>query len=143
MVIHGSCHCGNIGFELTWLPDPSEIPARACSCTFCAKHAGLWTSNPQGALRIVVLQASRVSRYSFGTQTAQFHICMHCGVVPVVTSEIDGCLYAVVSVHAFNNVDRSILRTVPASFEGESVESRLDRRKRNWVPAVQMVEGNG
>ena len=142
MLIEGSCHCGNISFELTWAPDPTEIPARACSCAFCAKHGGLWTSNPAGSLRVIVERPSLVSKYSFGTRTALFHICTRCGVVPVVTSEIDHRLYAVVSVNAFNNVNCSLLRHVPAWFEGESVESRLDRRKRNWIAAVHVVEGN-
>jgi hypothetical protein len=141
MLIQGSCHCGNISFELTWAPDPAQIPARACGCSFCVKHAGVWTSNPEGSLRIVVRQPSLVSNYSFGTRTAVFHTCTRCGVVPVVTSEIDQRLYAVVSVNAFDNVDRSLLRQAAASFEGESVESRLDRRKRSWIAAVQWVEG--
>lgn len=140
MVINGSCHCGNISFELTWVPDPSEIPARACACSFCAKHGGVWTSNPNGSLRVNVGEPALVSKYSFGTRTALFHICSRCGVVPVVTSLIDAHLYAVVSVNAFNNVDQSLLRRAPASFEGETVESRLARRKRNWVANVQYVE---
>jgi hypothetical protein len=60
--------------------------------------------------------------------------------VPVVTSLIDAHLYAVVSVNAFNNVDQSLLRPATASFESESVASRLARRKRNWVADVQYVE---
>jgi hypothetical protein len=143
MLIQGSCHCGNIRFELTWAPDPTEIPARACGCTFCVKHGGLWTSNPEGSLRVIVEQPSLVSKYSFGTRSALFHICTRCGVVPVVTSEIDHRLYAVVSVHAFNNVDQSLLRHAAASFEGESVELRLARRKRNWISAVEFVQSTG
>ena len=52
MNILGNCHCGNISFELVWNPDPQEIPARACDCTFCRKHGGVWTSNPAGALTV-------------------------------------------------------------------------------------------
>jgi len=136
MHIHGSCHCGNIAFDLTWEPDPMEIPARACGCSFCSKHGGVWTSNPGGALRVRVNEPSLVSNYAFGTRTAVFHICSRCGVAPVVTSEIDGRLHAVVSVNAFNDVDPSLLRRVPASFEGEDVASRLARRKRNWIADV-------
>jgi hypothetical protein len=44
MLISGRCHCGNISFALDWQPEPSEIPARACTCSFCAKHGGVWTS---------------------------------------------------------------------------------------------------
>ena len=138
MRIEGSCHCGNITFELDWRPDPVEIPARACGCTFCVKHGGVWTSNPAGSLRIRVADRSRGSEYSFGTRTALFHTCTACGVVPVVTSEIDGRTYAVVSVNAFNGIDPSMIRRAPASFEGEETGSRLARRKRNWIGDVDI-----
>jgi hypothetical protein len=139
MVIQGRCHCGNITFALTWDPDPAEIPARACGCTFCVKHGGVWTSNAAGSLRVQVKDEKAVSRYAFGTRTARFHICTGCGVVPVVTSEIDGRLYAVVSVNAFENVDRARLRQAPISFEGESEAVRLARRKRGWIGDVQFT----
>jgi len=140
MLIHGKCHCGNIGFSLTWEPDPGEIPARACSCSFCTKHGGVWTSNPDGALKVLVQDPSRVSRYAFGTRTAEFHVCTRCGIVPVVTSRIDGHLYAVVSVNAFEGVDPSLLSRAPASFDGEGEGTRLARRKRNWIAEVEFLE---
>ena len=140
MLIPGKCHCGNISFALTWEPDPAEIPARACTCSFCTKHGGVWTSNPGGALEVRVKEPSLVSNYAFGTRTAEFHICARCGVVPVVTSRIDDHLYAVVSVHAFEGVDPSLLRRAPASFDGEGNDTRLARRKRNWIADVKYVE---
>jgi hypothetical protein len=76
----------------------------------------------------------------FGTRTAVFHVCTRCGIAPVVTSEIDGRLYAVVSVNAFNNVDPSLLRRAPMSFDGEDQGRRLARRARNWIGNVQYVE---
>jgi hypothetical protein len=140
MLIHGSCHCGNISFELTWAPDPSEIPARACGCSFCTKHGGVWTSKPDGALSVRFEEPALVSRYSFGTRTAAFHVCARCGVVPVVTSMIDDHLYAVVNVNAFNNVEQSLLRRAAASFDGEGEESRLARRRRYWIGSVRLVD---
>ncbi|MGZ5093863.1 MAG: GFA family protein [Burkholderiales bacterium] len=140
MLIHGKCHCGNISFALTWEPDPIAIPARACGCSFCIKHGGVWTSNPGGALEIVVKDPALVSKYAFGTRTAEFHTCARCGIVPVVTSRIENHLYAVVSVNAFEGVDPSLLRRVPASFDGEGEESRLARRKRNWIGNVEYIE---
>src|ERR671925_2221220 len=118
MLIRGKCHCGNIAFSLTWDPEPPEIPARACGCTFCTKHGGVWTSNPKGALEITIRDPSLVSKYAFGTKTATFHICARCGIVPVVTSEIDGRLYAVVSVNAFEGIDPSRVRRAPMDFDG-------------------------
>lgn len=140
MMIQGRCHCGNIAFALRWEPDPAEIPARACTCSFCIKHGGVWTSHPAGALKVIVKDPSLVSRYAFGTRTAEFHICARCGVVPVVTSRIDGRLYAVVSVNAFEGVDPSRLRHASASLDGEGKEARLARRQKNWIGDVTYVE---
>ncbi|HTP95310.1 MAG TPA: hypothetical protein VMK05_05635 [Burkholderiales bacterium] len=140
MLISGSCHCGNISFKLAWEPEPVEIPARACGCSFCTKHGGVWTSCPTGSLEVQVREPALVPRYRFGTETAEFHICTRCGVVPVVTSRIAGRLYAVVSVNAFENVDPSLLRRAPASFDGESEEVRLARRVRGWIPNVEFAE---
>jgi hypothetical protein len=82
MRILGACHCGNISFQLDWAPEPTEIPARACGCTFCVKHGGVWTSCPTGALEVRVKDASLTNSYAFGTKTADFHVCARCGVVP-------------------------------------------------------------
>ena len=139
MNIRGSCHCGNIAFVLSWTPDPAEIPARACDCSFCLKHGGVWTSNPTASLSVAVKDPSLITKYAFGTQTAQFHTCARCGVVPVVTSQIDERTYAVVSVNAFDGVDPSLLRHATASFDGEGKDSRMLRRQRNWIADVQFT----
>ena len=140
MLLHGSCHCRNISLALRWEPDPLEIPARACGCSFCSKHGGVWTSNPNGSLSVKVGDPALVSRYEFGTRTAVFHICTRCGVVPLVTSQIDNRLYAVVSVNALEGIDPALIRRAPANFDGESEEVRLARRKRNWIPSVGYIE---
>jgi hypothetical protein len=137
VLIRGKCHCGNIAFSLVWEPDPASIPARACGCEFCTKHGGVWTSKPDGLLKITIADAAQLSKYEFGTRTAQFHVCARCGVVPLVTSRIAGHLYAVVSVNAFEGVDRSIIQRSPADFDGEQQGDRLARRQRNWIANVE------
>ena len=136
MLIEGRCHCGNIAFSLDWQPDPAWIPARACTCTFCTRHGGVWTSYPEGRLRVRVADPSRVSRYAFGTETAAFQICMTCGVPVLVTSRIEGRLYAVVNVNTFENVDPALLQRSSSSLDGESIGDRLARRARNWIAHV-------
>src|SRR5512146_2976710 len=133
MLIHGSCHCGNISFRLDWQPDPTEIPARACSCSFCAKHGGVWTSCPAGDLVVTIRDASRVSKYAFGTRTAEFQVCAVCGAVPVVTSRIGGRLYAVVTVNSLAGLDPALFKRAAVSFDGEDEAARLSRRAKGWI----------
>ena len=142
MLITGSCHCRNITFELVWDPEPAEIPARACGCTFCVKHGGVWTSCPAGSLCVRIDDESLVSKYRFGTGTAEFHTCRNCGVVPLVTSRIDDKTYAVVNVNTFENIDPSLLSRAAASFDGESEDVRLARRARNWIGRVEFATRN-
>jgi len=137
MLISGSCHCGNISFALDWQPEPTEIPARACTCSFCTKHGGVWTSCPTGFLSVHIRDSSHASVYAFGTKTAQFHVCTDCGIVPVVTSTIEGTVYAVVSVNSFDNVKPELLRRGSVSFDGEGTGDRLARRQRNWIGDVE------
>ncbi len=132
--IHGSCHCGNVSFVFNWPDSGGFIPVRACGCSFCQKHRGVWTSNPQGRVELSIDDPARVQRYRFGTKTADFHICSECGVAPIVTCEIDNSEYAVVNVNCFDNVDRAELEESATDFEGEATEDRLARRKRNWSP---------
>lgn len=140
MLIKGKCHCDNIALELEWDSDPAEIPARACSCSFCAKHGGVWTSDPSCRLTVTIRDSGFVSEYAFGTQTALFHVCARCGIVPFVTSEIANHRYAVVNVNALENVDRARLRPVSAHFESENLASRLARRQRNWISEVHIAQ---
>jgi hypothetical protein len=141
MIIDGRCHCGNIAFALDWPGTPADIVARACSCTFCLKHGGVWTSNPHAKLSISYQQTDVVSKYSFGTKTATFHVCTRCGAVPVVTSEIDDRLYAVVNVNTFEDFDSARLRRQTADFENEDRPSRLLRRQKNWISDIHIHEG--
>jgi hypothetical protein len=141
MLINGKCHCGNIAFELDWPGDAAVIPARACDCSFCTKHGGVWTSNPRSRLTVTVGHASQVSKYAFGTRTAVFHVCSRCGAVPLVTSKIANRLYAVVNVNVLENIDPSRLARAAVAFGNEDVETRLVRRARNWIGDVRFVAG--
>ncbi len=139
MDIAGSCHCGNISFALRWPEDTAGIPARRCDCTFCVKHGGVWTADPRAALRVRLSDVGAVVRYAFGTETADFLVCARCGAAPLVTSTIEGATYAVVNVNCFDNVDRARIHEQPASFDGEDLASRLERRRRKWIGDVVMA----
>jgi len=132
----GRCHCGSIAFQFT-RPEADTIPARACTCTFCTRHGGVWTSHPQGSLRVQFREDGNVHRYAFGTRTAEFLVCRTCGVVPVVTSRIDKRLYAVVNVNCLD--DQPVpLAHGSVTFDDEDEATRLARRARGWIADVRI-----
>jgi hypothetical protein len=139
LIIEGCCHCGDIALTLEWHGDAAEIPARACGCSFCIKHGGVWTSNPRAKLVATLRHGASVSQYAFGTRTATFHVCARCGAVPFVTSEIGGKLHAVVNVNTLD-IEASRVRKSTADFDGEDVDARLARRARNWIGDVRIVD---
>lgn len=138
--IEGGCHCGNIRFVLHWPDMAAEIPVRECGCTFCRKHGGAWTSHRESVFEVTVRDQSLVSGYQFGTATAEFHVCSRCGVVPFVTSNIDGHLYAVVNTNTLDDTGRFSFSRSTTDFDGEKAGDRLARRKRNWISNVQISE---
>ena len=139
MLISGQCRCGNISLKLEWLPEPSRIPAWACSCSFCQTHNGVWTSSPSAKLQVQIHNPTLLTRHTFDTRTAEFLICKQCEDIPVVTSEIDGRLYAVVNVHALHGISPTLLKHFQSDFDGESVEERLSRRRQNWISNVTLT----
>ena len=138
MQIDGSCHCGNISFTFDWPEEGRPIPVRVCSCGFCQRHGGTYTSHPAGALTARIAEPDQFNPYAFGTKTAAFHVCRRCGVVPFVTSEIDGRLYAVVNANCFEGLSREDFVPAATDFEAEDLAGRLGRRKRTWIPKVTL-----
>lgn len=143
MNIHGQCHCGNLHFDLSWPTDTGEIPARACRCSFCTKHGGVYTSHPEATLDAHIEDRAAVNKYTFGTGTAEFFVCSRCGVVPFVTSNIDGSLFGVVNVNTFDPDPTLTFDCGSADFDGEDTESRLARRRRTWISKVRVFGDAG
>ncbi len=130
----GSCHCGALTLEFRSEKSPAELGARTCQCSFCQKHGGSWTSDPQG--RVEVTLSGPVSRYRFGTKTADFLFCTTCGVVPAVVAETEGKLLGVVRVNCLEQSAVFLDQAAPIDFDGEILDSRLDHRAKGWTPAM-------
>src|SRR3984893_15998830 len=132
--LHGSCHCGNIRVTLEWPGSGAAIPSRACGCGLCTKHRAAWTSHPEGRFHLQLADESRVTRYRFGTKTADFHACTTCGAVSYAIRTLGGTRCAGSHVNTFESLDKLRLVEMPTSFEGETTEDQLARRRRNWTP---------
>ena len=137
MLVNGKCHCGNIAFELEWGGDSAEIPARACGCSFCVKHGGVWTSHPKSRLAVAIRDASLVSKYAFGSGTASStSVALRRGATRYQRHRKSSL--AVVNVNVFEkSTHRGCNWRSPT--RGEDVEACLARRRRNWIPDVRIA----
>jgi len=121
----GGCHCGALAVEFE-----TEVPLapRACQCSFCKERGARWVSDPAGSA-VLELDKEAVT-YRFGTSTADFVICGHCG--SCLAAVQDGAL-AVINLNAFDD-PHSHLPGEPMNFDEETSESRTDRRRARWTP---------
>jgi hypothetical protein len=133
--LEGTCHCGNIAIVLETEQDPRELPLRACDCSFCRRHAARTTSDPAGRARVGIQDPSLVSRYVFGLRTAEMVVCARCGVYCAAVMREGEKGWAVLNANLFRDpaFDRA---AQSVSYEGETAEQRIARRKRLWTPVV-------
>ena len=134
--LRGSCYCGNIRFVFVTDKSDDELPKRECQCGFCILHGRIATSDRDGELRIAIVAPENVSKFRFGHRTADFYVCRECGMIPVVTSEIDGAIRGIADVRMIEGFVWSRSETSRHDFEGEEVDDRLDRRKGYWTGTV-------
>src|SRR5919197_256019 len=133
--LEGTCHCGNIAVVLETEQDPRELPLRACDCSFCRRHAARTTSDPAGRARVGIQDPSLVSRYVFGLRTAEMVVCARCGVYCAAVMREGDRAWAVLNVNLFRDAAVAFDRPPHSiSYEGETAEERIARRKRLWTP---------
>ncbi len=72
-----SCHCGAVELNVT-LPTGLD-GAHRCDCSFCKRRAAPNISVPLANLE-VVKGADKLTRYTWGTGTAQHYFCSVCGI---------------------------------------------------------------
>ena len=125
----GQCHCGALRVEFE---TDAPLAPRACQCSFCRKHHARSVSDPAGSA-VIALGPDAV-RYRFGNGSADFLICGRCGVYLGAVQEIDGRLYAVLNLTAFDD-PREELAGVPMDYEDETGAERTARRRARWTPA--------
>lgn len=130
----GSCHCRALTVDFRSGKSAAALGARTCQCSFCQMHGASWTSDPDGHAEIIL--TGPVSRYRFGTKTADFLACATCGVVPAVTSEIEGRLLGVIRVECLEKKLAFLEQAAPMDLDGELLNDRIDRRAERWTPVT-------
>jgi hypothetical protein len=132
--ITGQCHCGQLQITLHWPANIHPIPVRLCDCTFCIRHGCAWTSAPKARLHIEAKQPLRT--YTFGTRTATFYRCSHCGCVGTALSQIGQTQYAVVNANLLTKRPEISLQKSAVHLGNESLAERLKRRQQHWIADV-------
>ena len=125
----GRCHCGALSVEFE---TATPLAPRECQCSFCRKHHARSVSDPDGSAAITL--GGQGVRYRFGAALGDFLICGRCGVYLGAVQEIDGELYAVLNLTAFDDPHEN-LAGEPMNYEGEAAEARTARRRARWTPA--------
>jgi hypothetical protein len=134
----GACHCRNLELRLASDKTPLELGTRADGCSFCKRHRAVYTADPAGSLSLTVRDASLLSRYRFGTKTADFLLCKSCGVF--VAAYVPEPPLAVVNVNVLE-ASAAFLATELhlADLDQEPLEARLARRRARWTPVASFV----
>lgn len=134
----GSCHCGRLQLAFSTCLSAAGFSPRVCDCSFCRKHGAAYVSDPEGALSLHENEAGSRREYRQGSETAQFQVCGHCGVLIAVVFEHGGRRYGAVNARCLDG-DPHFGESVPASPQRLSAEEKMARWLQVWVPDVTMT----
>jgi hypothetical protein len=131
--IHGRCHCGNVSYTLHTDKPRQDMTVRICRCDFCLRHRPRYWSDPAGSFDIEIGDPSRILKYRFGHKTADFVVCLDCGVFCFAVGEFEGGHRAVTNVNlalARDEAPKEVFLEALAEEPGD----RNARRNTNWTP---------
>lgn len=105
MIYKGSCHCGQIAFEVE-----GEISkVMDCNCSICSRMGSLHWFVPRDKLRLLTPE-SNLATYTFGKQRIKHHFCSKCGIHPFGEgADPAGNAMAAVNARCLEGVDLAAL----------------------------------
>ncbi|MNZ30885.1 Glutathione-dependent formaldehyde-activating enzyme [compost metagenome] len=114
MRYHGSCHCGQIAFEIE-----GEIgEVIQCNCSICSRRGSLLWFVPRDRLQLSTAEDA-MSTYTFNTHRIQHKFCPTCGCAPLAFGSMpDGSAMAAINVRCLPDVDTDGLKV--RKYDGKS-----------------------
>jgi hypothetical protein len=111
----GSCHCGQIAFEV----EGDLAAAVSCNCSICARKGALLWAVPRDKLRLLIGDEG-LGRYSFNKHVIAHRFCRSCGIHPFAEdAAATGEATAYVNIRCLEGLD---LAAVPVmDFDGRSM----------------------
>ncbi|HEY1044294.1 MAG TPA: GFA family protein [Telluria sp.] len=114
MIYKGSCHCGNVAFEVE-----GEIDgALSCNCSMCQRKGSLLWFVPRTSLRLLTPDTN-ASTYLFNKHVIKHRFCGVCGIHPYGEGQSpDGTATAAINIRCIEGID---LESVPVQhYDGRS-----------------------
>jgi hypothetical protein len=109
MKYQGSCHCGQISFEVEGLLEQ----AMECNCSHCSRKGYLLWFLPRQKLKLLSSEAD-LGTYTFNKHAIKHHFCAQCGCAPFgFGTSRSGEATAAVNVRCLEGVELSSLKRVP------------------------------
>lgn len=109
MIHQGSCHCGQIAFEVEG--DINQVIE--CNCTHCSRKGySLWFA-PRRQFRLMTPE-SNLSTYTFNKHVINHHFCGKCGCAPFgFGTDPKGNETVAVNTRCLPKLDRAVLKVMP------------------------------
>jgi hypothetical protein len=109
----GSCHCGNVRFELT-----AEIKsAGVCNCSICSRTGAVMLSVPPAQFTLQAGEHAQTD-YQFASRSMHHLFCTTCGVRAYGTYKMNGEDKIVVNLRCVDGLDLEALEL--QKFDGKS-----------------------
>jgi len=111
----GSCHCGQIAFEV----EGELTQAMACNCSICSRKGSLLWFVARDKLTLLTPEAS-ISTYTFKPHTIKHQFCSRCGIHPFGEGvDPSGTRMAAINVRCLEDVDLATLAV--ENFDGRAL----------------------
>jgi hypothetical protein len=105
MSYKGSCHCGQIKFEV----QGTFETAMECNCTHCSRKGYLLWFVPRASLTLQS-PAALLATYTFNKHVIKHHFCPSCGCAPFGFGVSQGAEMAAINVRCLEEVELSSVK---------------------------------
>jgi hypothetical protein len=101
MKYKGSCHCGNIQFEVEGDLDS----AISCNCSICSRKGSLLWLVPHAQFHLLTPEQN-MSTYTFNKKVIQHRFCPTCGIHPFGEgADKGGNQMAAINIRCLDDID--------------------------------------
>jgi hypothetical protein len=114
MLYKGSCHCGNIKFQV----EGTIEGAMSCNCSICQRKGALMWFVPRAQLQVLTPDENAAT-YTFNKHVIKHRFCPKCGMHPYGEgSDGKGNASAAINIRCIEDID---LEKIPVThFDGRS-----------------------